>query len=134
MSVEVIKCPACDGTIDCIATAHAPHSTEEKSRGLAGSAFGVVGLECAFPVLYTGLVKTGILPLERLISLMAVAPRERFGIPLREDDLCEWDLDAAYTIDPAEFESMGKATPFAGQSVYGRCLKTVHAGRTVFGK
>ncbi len=123
-----------DGTIDMIATDHAPHSAEEKSRGLAGSAFGVVGLECAFPVLYTGLVKTGILPLERLVSLMAVAPRERFGIPLREDDLCEWDLDAEYTIDPEEFESMGKATPFAGQSVYGRCLKTVHAGRTVFGK
>ena len=63
---------------------------------------------------------------------MAVAPRERFGIPLREDDLCEWDLDAEYMINPEEFESMGKATPFAGQSVYGRCLKTVHAGRTVY--
>ncbi len=121
-----------DGTIDMIATDHAPHSPEEKSRGLAGSAFGVVGLECAFPVLYTGLVKTGILPLERLIGLMAVAPRERFGIPLREDDLCEWDLDACYRIDPEEFESKGKATPFEGCVVYGRCLKTVHAGRTVY--
>ena len=121
-----------DGTIDMIATDHAPHSAEEKSCGLAGSAFGVVGLECAFPVLYTGLVRTGILPLERLVHLMAVAPRERFGILLRADDLCEWDLEAQYTVNPEEFESMGKATPFAGQSVYGRCLKTVHAGRTVY--
>ena len=121
-----------DGTVDMIATDHAPHSAEEKSRGLPGSAFGVVGLECAFPVLYTGLVKTGILPLEQLISRMAIAPRERFGIPLREDDLCEWDLEAQYRIDPEEFESKGRATPFAGQSVYGRCLKTVHAGNTVY--
>ena len=121
-----------DGTIDMIATDHAPHSAEEKSRGLPGSAFGVVGLECAFPVLYTGLVKTGILPLEQLISRMAIAPRERFSIPLREDDLCEWDLEARYRIDPEEFESKGKATPFAGQTVYGRCVKTVHAGQTVY--
>ena len=83
-------------------------------------------------MLYTGLVKTGILPLETLVEKMAVAPRERFGIPLREDDFSEWDLEAQYRIDPGEFESMGKATPFAGQSVYGRCLKTVHAGRTVY--
>ena len=121
-----------DGTIDMIATDHAPHSAEEKSRGLPGSAFGVVGLECAFPVLYTGLVRTGILSLERLAELMAIAPRERFGIPLRDDDLCEWDLEARYEIDPEEFLSRGRATPFAGRSVYGRCLKTVHAGRTVY--
>ena len=121
-----------DGTIDMIATDHAPHSAEEKSRGLAGSAFGVVGLECAFPVLYTGLVKTGILPLEKLVEKMAVVPRERFGIPLREDDFCEWNLEAEYEIDPEEFLSMGKATPFAGQRVYGRCLRTVHAGREVY--
>ena len=121
-----------DGTIDMIATDHAPHSAAEKSRGLAGSAFGVVGLECAFPVLYTGLVKTGILPLEKLVEKMAVTPRARFGIPLREDDLCEWDLEAEYTVDPAEFLSLGKATPFAGRRVFGRCLRTVHAGRTVY--
>ena len=121
-----------DGTIDMIATDHAPHSAEEKSRGLAGSAFGVVGLECAFPVLYTGLVKTGILTLERLVCLMSEAPRTRFGIPLRPDDICEWDLEEQYEIDPEEFLSMGKATPFAGQRVYGRCLKTVHAGRAVY--
>ena len=121
-----------DGTIDMIATDHAPHSAEEKSKGLPGSAFGVVGLECAFPVLYTGLVKTGILPLKRLISLMAEAPRNRFGIPLRPDDWCEWDLGVRYEIDPEQFMSLGRATPFAGQSVCGRCLKTVHAGRTVY--
>ena len=121
-----------DGTIDMIATDHAPHSAEEKSRGLPGSAFGVVGLECAFPVLYTGLVKTGILPLETLVEKMAVTPRERFGIPLREDDFCEWDLEAEYEIKPEEFESKGRATPFAGQRVYGRCIRTVHAGKTVY--
>ena len=121
-----------DGTIDMIATDHAPHSADEKSRGLAGSAFGVVGLECAFPVLYTGLVKTGILTLERLIGLMAIRPRERFGIPLREGDRCEWDLEAEYGIDPETFLSKGRATPFAGRRVYGRCVRTQHDGKTVF--
>ena len=121
-----------DGTIDMIATDHAPHSAEEKSGGLRGSAFGIVGLETAFPVLYTGLVKTGVIPLERLIDLMALRPRERFGIPLREDDRTEWDLEREYDIDPAEFLSMGRATPFAGRRVFGRCLRTVHGGRTVY--
>ena len=121
-----------DGTIDMIATDHAPHSAEEKSRGLPGSAFGVVGLECAFPVLYTGLVRKGILTLEQLIGKMAIAPRERFGIPLPEGDRTEWDLEARYTIDPDEFLSMGKATPFAGTEVYGRCLRTVHNGKTTY--
>ena len=121
-----------DGTIDMIATDHAPHSAEEKSRGLAGSAFGVVGLECAFPVLYTGLVRTGILTLEQLIDKMAVAPRARFGIPLETGDRTEWDLEAKYTVDPGEFLSKGKATPFAGAEVYGRCLRTVHNNKTVW--
>ena len=121
-----------DGTIDMIATDHAPHSREEKSGGLAGSAFGVVGLECAFPALYTGLVKTGVLPLERLIHLMAVAPRERFGIPMEEGDYTVWDLEAEYPIDPEEFLSMGRATPFAGRRVFGRCIKTVCGNRTVY--
>ena len=121
-----------DGTIDMIATDHAPHSAEEKSRGLSGSAFGVVGLETAFPVLYTGLVRPGILPLERLVELMAAAPRERFGIPLRESDRTEWDLEREYTIDPAEFLSMGRATPFAGRKVFGRCLRTVCGGRVTY--
>ena len=121
-----------DGTIDMIATDHAPHSAEEKSRGLSDSAFGVVGLECAFPALYTGLVRTGLLSLERLIALMALKPRERFGIPLPEGDRTEWDLEREYEVDPAEFLSMGKATPFAGRRVYGRCIRTVHHGRTVY--
>ena len=121
-----------DGTIDMIATDHAPHSAEEKSRGLAGSAFGIVGLECAFPVLYTGLVRKGILSLERLAELMTLAPRRRFGLPVRDNDYCVWNLAAEYEIDPAEFASMGKATPFAGHRVFGRCLKTVHNGRTVY--
>ena len=121
-----------DGTIDMIATDHAPHSAEEKSRGLPGSAFGIVGLECAFPALYTGLVRTGILTLEQLIDKMAVSPRKRFGIPLREGDRTEWDLEARYTVNPDDFLSMGRATPFAGTEVYGRCLKTVHNGKTVY--
>ncbi|MBQ9008677.1 MAG: dihydroorotase [Clostridia bacterium] len=121
-----------DGTIDMIATDHAPHSAEEKSRGLSGSAFGIVGLECAFPVLYTGLVRRGILSLERLVDLMTMAPRRRFGLPVRDTDYCVWNLAAEYEIRPEEFASMGKATPFQGHRVFGRCLKTVHHGRIVY--
>ena len=121
-----------DGTIDMIATDHAPHSREEKDRGLAGSAFGVVGLECAFQVLYTGLVRPGILPLRELVDKMSLAPRRRFGIPLREDDWTRWDLGAEEIVDPAGFASMGRATPFEGARVYGRCLATSHAGRVVY--
>ncbi|MER2055033.1 MAG: dihydroorotase [Clostridia bacterium] len=121
-----------DGTIDMIATDHAPHSAEEKSRGLSGSAFGIVGLECAFPVLYTGLVRTGRMSLESLVEKMAITPRARFGIPLAEGDRTEWDLEARYSIDPEEFLSMGRATPFAGKEVYGRCLRTAHGGRIVW--
>ena len=118
-----------DGTIDMIATDHAPHSAEEKSRGLAGSAFGVVGLETAFPALYTGLVRSGVMTLEALVRKMTEAPRARFGIPADAEDRCEWDLERKYAVDPAEFLSMGKATPFAGREVYGRCVRTVCGGR-----
>ena len=118
-----------DGTIDMIATDHAPHSAEEKSRGLAGSAFGIVGLETAFPVLYTGLVRPGLLSLEALVRRMTEAPRQRFGLPQPPEDLCEWDLAAEYEINPADFLSMGKATPFAGWKVYGKCLRTVCGGK-----
>ena len=114
-----------------IATDHAPHSEEEKSKGLEKSAFGIVGLETAFPILYTRLVRPGILPLDRLIDLMAYAPRRRFGIPL-EGDECRWDLEAEWTIAPEEFASKGRATPFAGERVYGRCLETVQGGKTVY--
>ena len=118
-----------DGTVDMIATDHAPHSAEEKSRGLAGSAFGIVGLETAFPALYTGLVRGGIVPLELLIKKMTAAPRARFGLSQPEEDFCEWDLETEYEIDPAEFQSMGRSTPFEGRRVYGRCLRTVCGGK-----
>lgn len=121
-----------DGTIDIIATDHAPHSAEEKSRGLEKSAFGIVGLETAFPVLYTGLVLTGIISLEKLIELLSTNPRRRFNIPPAGEDYCVWDLNAKYRIDPASFRSMGKATPFAGMEVCGRCVKTVYNGETVY--
>ena len=113
-----------DGTIDMIATDHAPHSAEEKSRGLEKSAFGVVGLETAFPVLYTKLVRTGVLSLEKLIDLMAIAPRKRFSLPT-ETGYCVWDLHERYTVDPASFRSKGRATPFAGWEVYGRLAATM---------
>ena len=123
-----------DGTVDFIATDHAPHSTEEKSRGLEGSPFGVVGLETAFPLLYTYLVREGVITFERLMELMVSAPRSRFGLPAVDEanDYSVWDLDAEYEIDPADFASMGKSTPFEGWKVYGRCLRTVHNGKVVY--
>ena len=120
-----------DGTIDMIATDHAPHAAAEKARGLAGSAFGIVGLETAFPLLYTNLVKRGVLPLEALVALLDAKPRERFRIP-RENDFSIWDLNEAYRIDPNEFLSKGKASPFAGQTVSGRCKLTVYHGNVVY--
>ena len=122
-----------DGTIDMIATDHAPHSAEEKGRGLAGSAFGVVGLETAFPVLYTKLVKPGIITLEKLISLLAVNPRKRFSIPAG-NDFTVWDLEKEFTVDPNAFLSMGKATPFAGWELQGECVMTVCNGKVVYKK
>ena len=120
-----------DGTIDMIATDHAPHSEEEKSKGLEKSAFGIVGLETAFPLLYTKLVKTGVLSLEKLTDLLCNNPRRRFGIPVNED-YTVFEIETPYSIDPAKFCSMGKATPFAGWEVYGRCVLTVHNGKTVW--
>ena len=120
-----------DGTIDCIATDHAPHSAAEKAKGLAGSAFGIVGLETAFPLLYTGLVRRGLLPLERLVELLTAAPRRRFSLPAN-GDYSIWDLNASYPIDPADFLSQGKATPFAGRNVFGKCLLTVCDGKAVW--
>jgi len=128
---EALVAGILDGTIDMIATDHAPHSAEEKSRGLEGSAFGVVGIETAFPILYTYLVKPGILSLDRLVELLCVNPRKRFGLPLG-NDYSVWDLEAEYTVDPAEFISMGKATPFEGWKVCGRCMATVCDGKTVY--
>ena len=120
-----------DGTIDMIATDHAPHSEEEKSKGLEKSAFGIVGLETAFPLLYTKLVKTGVLSPEKLTDLLCNNPRRRFGIPVNED-YTVFEIETPYSIDPAEFCSMGKATPFTGWEVYGRCVLTVHNGKTVW--
>lgn len=120
-----------DGTIDMIATDHAPHSSEEKSRGLQNSLMGIVGLETAFPVMYTYLVKKGIITLERLIELMAINPRRRFGLP-KTDDICVYDLQSEYKIDPGEFKSKGKSTPFDGMTVSGKNLLTICGGKAVW--
>ena len=125
--IEGIK----DGTIDMIATDHAPHSAEEKGRGLEKSAMGVVGIETAFPLLYTNLVKTGILTMERLCELMSVAPRKRFNIK-SDAGFTVFKLDEKYKINPEDFLSRGKSTPFEGDEVYGKCLLTVYEGRAVY--
>ena len=126
-----------DGTIDAVATDHAPHSAAEKARGLAGSAMGVVGLETAFSVLYTDLVLPGLIPLERVIEALTSGPREAFRLPggLRPGeaaDLTVIDPDAAWTVDPAEFLSLGKATPFAGKAVRSRIVLTLKDGVPVW--
>ena len=125
--IEGIK----DGTIDMIATDHAPHSAEEKGRGLEKSLMGIVGLETAFPVLYTELVTKNIITLDRLVELMSFKPKERFGIDT-ENDFAVFDISEAYKIDPKDFLSMGRATPFAGREVFGRCLLTVHNEKVVY--
>lgn len=125
--IEGIK----DGTIDMIATDHAPHSAEEKGRGLEKSLMGVVGLETAFPVLYTELVMKNIITLDRLVELMSFKPKERFGIDTN-NDFVVFDISEAYKIDPKNFLSMGRATPFAGREVFGRCLLTVHNEKVVY--
>ncbi len=119
-----------DGTIDMIATDHAPHSSEEKSKGLKDSAFGIVGLETAFPILYTHLVKTNIISLERLIQLMSLNPRKTFNIAGGIDigqtaDLAIWDIETPYTITPSSFHSMGKASLFDGYEVWGKCEQII---------
>ena len=123
-----------DGTIDMIATDHAPHSAEEKGRGLEKSAMGVVGIETAFALLYAGLVQKGIITLEELVERMSVSPRRRFGLGGGEidRDFTVFDLDARYAVDPAEFLSMGRSTPFTGAQAQGRCLMTVSDGRVAW--
>ena len=125
--IEGIK----DGTIDMIATDHAPHSAEEKGRGLGKSLMGVVGLETAFPVLYTELVTKNIITFDRLVELMSFKPKERFGIDTN-NDFAVFEIGEAYKIDPKDFLSMGRATPFAGREVFGRCLLTVHNEKVVY--
>ena len=126
-----------DGTIDMIATDHAPHSYEEKSRGLENSLMGIVGLETSFSILYTELVRKKIISLEKLIELMSISPAKRFGIQNgikvgNNADFCVFDLDRQYVIDPESFFSMGKATPFTGKNVYGKCVATVCSGNMVY--
>lgn len=121
-----------DQTVDFIATDHAPHSAAEKSRGLQDSAFGVVGVEISFPLFYTYFVRSGQVSLERAIELFAVAPRKRFSLPMRDTDYTIWDLDASYEIDPQSFLSLGRATPFSGWEVFGRCVATVYDGKLVY--
>ena len=120
-----------DGTIDMIATDHAPHSAEEKAKGLKDSLMGVVGIETVFPVLYTELVKKDVISLEKLIELMSINPARRFGFST-ENSFSVWDLNDSYAVNPEEFISKGRSTPFEGQSVFGRCLMTVRNGRLVW--
>ena len=125
--IEGIK----DGTIDMIATDHAPHSAEEKSRGLEKSPFGITGIETCFPLVYTKLVKTGIITLEKAIELLAINPRKRFGIK-QGNDFTVWDLEALEKVEPEKFISMGKATPFEGWELFGKCVLTVKDGQIVY--
>ena len=134
---EALRRGICDGTIEVIATDHAPHTAGEKSRGLAGSAMGIVGLECAFPVLYTGLVEPGVLTLEQLIALMADNPRRIFDLegglhPGDAADFTVLDLEQTFTVDPSTFRSKGQATPFAGWRVRGHAVLTVVGGAAVY--
>ncbi len=122
-----------DGTIDMIATDHAPHSAEEKSKGLQGSAFGIVGIETAFAVMYTHFVKTGIISMEHLLKLLVTNPKQRFGINTHAD-FSVWDLNQEFTVDPSKFLSKGKATPFAEWNLFGECLLTVCNGKIVYKK
>lgn len=121
----------CDGTIDMIATDHAPHTEEEKGGGLKDSLMGVVGLECAFEVLYTKLVMGGVITLEKLVSLMSTNPRRRFGIT-GDVGMCVRNIEDVGTVDPGKFLSKGRSTPFDGMSVYGGSIATVYNGKFVY--
>ena len=134
---QALRAAVADGTIEVIATDHAPHTAEQKSRGLAGSAMGIVGLETAFPILYTYLVKQELLTLEQVIERMSIAPRRIFslggGLAVGEPaDVAVLDLDTEYEIDPESFLSKGHSTPFAGWRVQGRVLWTLVDGRTAW--
>ena len=122
-----------DGTIDMIATDHAPHSQEEKAKGLEKSAFGIVGLETAFPIMYTEFVKSGKMTLERLVDLMCNNPRRRFGIT-SDAGYTVWNVEKEYSVNPDDFATLGRATPFAGRRVFGENLLTVLGGSVVYKK
>lgn len=119
-----------DGTIDMIATDHAPHSLEEKSKGLSGSSFGIVGLETAFPLLYTHLVKKGIITLDKLVDLMSTNPKKRFNIS--SEGFSAWDLNEEFIVNPNAFLSKGRATPLAGAKLFGVNKLTVYQGAPVY--
>lgn len=121
-----------DGTIDMIATDHAPHSEEEKSRGLEKSPFGIVGLETSFAILYTKLVKENIISLEKLVDLMSYAPRKRFGINQNQGDFTVFEVGLPYKIDTSRFLSKGKSTPFEDYEVYGNCILTAKNGKIIY--
>ena len=134
---EALVAGILDGTIDMIATDHAPHSAEEKGKGLEKSAMGVVGLETAFAELYTNLVQKGVLSLENLIKLMHTNPNNRFGIDTdfaigKKANLTVFDLNAQYTVNPEEFKTMGRSTPFAGDTVCGKCVLTIADGNIAY--
>ena len=131
---EALREGLADGTVDCVATDHAPHSAEEKGRGLQGSAFGIVGLETSFPILYTCLVEQGLVTLDRLIDAMAMRPRAIFGLlpPNPNKDFVEVELGCRAVVDSSSFASKGRATPFGGMEVHAQILRTVCGGRTVF--
>ena len=131
--IEGIK----DGTIEVIATDHAPHTAEEKSRGLKGSMMGIVGIETSFAICYTHLVRKGVISIEKLIALMSENPRRifRLGGAMKvgeRADIAVFNVTEPYKINPAEFVSMGKATPFEGEEVYGRCMLTLFGGEKVW--
>ncbi len=126
--IEGIK----DGTIDMIATDHAPHSAEEKSKGLSKSAFGIVGIETAFQLMYTYFVKTDIITMERLVDLLALNARKRFNIPLNDNDYTVWRLDEKITVNPDDFLSQGRAMPFHNYELYGKCYLTVCGGKIAY--
>lgn len=128
---EALVAGMLDGTIDMIATDHAPHSNEEKSRGLEKSAMGVVGLESAFAEMYTNFVKTGIITLEKLLELMVYNPRERFGIE-GNMGFTVWNVEKQTTINPENFKTKGRSTPFENDKVFGTCLMTVCDGKIVY--
>ena len=121
-----------DGTIDMIATDHAPHSYEEKAKGLSGSSFGIVGIETAFPVMYTHFVKTGLITLERLEELLSIAPRKRFGLEVGDGNFSIWEVDEEFEVNPEEFISKGKSTPFTGMKLYGKNYLTCFGAKAVF--
>ena len=122
-----------DGTVDMIATDHAPHTAEEKSRGLKDSLFGIVGIETAFSVMYTYLVKEGVISMEKLVELMSISPARRFGIKVdMKNDYSIFELSEEYTVNSNDFASKGRSTPYEGKRVYGKCVKTVIGGETVW--